>query len=292
MAEHVSFQSDGHKLSGLIELPPGLKPGERRPAVVLLHGFGGSKDGAQGEWASGALTQWGYVILRFDFRGCGESEGERGRIICLEQVTDASNALTYLASRPEVDPQRIAFCGGSLGAAVAIYTAGSDSRVAAVISQGGWGHGERKFRMQHSTPEAWNAFMKKLVDGVRHRDKTGKSMMVPRFDIVPIPERLRAFLKPDSIMEFPAETPLSMLLFQPDEMIANIAPRPVLLLHAARDSVTPTNESIELFKRAKLPVELHLIDGADHFMFAEANPRVVTLVKDWLDRYFPVHPKS
>ncbi len=291
MVEQVSFTSDGLALSGLLHTPPGHRTGERRPAIIVMHGFGGSKDGAQGEWAADALTGWGYFVLRFDFRGCGKSEGERGRVICLEQVADASSAVTYLQSRPEIDPGKIALCGASLGAAVAIYTAGSDPRIAAVISQGGWGHGERKFRLQHGTPEAWAAFMKKLTEGLKHRERTGKSLMVPRFDIVPIPPKLRANLKADSIMEFPAETPISMLMFQPDEMIGRISPRPVLLVHAANDSVTPTNESIELFKRAKAPVELHLIDDADHFMFAEANQRVINLIRDWLQRYFPAMAK-
>ena len=79
-----------------------------------------------------------------------------------------------------------------------------------------------------------------------------------------------------------------MFLFQPEEMIGRISPRPVLLLHGAGDSVTPANESMELFKRAGSAVELHLIDGADHFMFAEENKRVVNLVHDWVERYFPL----
>jgi pimeloyl-ACP methyl ester carboxylesterase len=52
--------------------------------------------------------------------------------------------------------------------------------------------------------------------------------------------------------------------------------------------VTPTEESIELFKRAGQPTELHLIADVDHFMWGEQNPRVIHLVRDWLDRYFPV----
>ena len=291
MAESVSFVSDGLRLSGLVHVPQDLKPGERRPAFVVMHGFGGSKQSGQGAWAARALTGWGYVSMQIDFRGCGESEGERGRIVCLEQVADTSNAITYLEGRPEVDPRRIALCGSSLGAAVAIYAAGVDNRAAAVISQGGWGNGERKFRLQHVGPE-WICFMKQLTDGIKQRETTGKSLMVPRYDIVPVPPRLRDYIAkdPNSIMEFTAETPLSMFLFQPEEMIGRISPRPVLLLHGAGDSVTPANESMELFKRAKSPVELHLIDGADHFMFADENQRVVSLVRDWVARFFPIHP--
>jgi uncharacterized protein len=71
-------------------------------------------------------------------------------------------------------------------------------------------------------------------------------------------------------------------------MVGKIAPRPLLLLHSANDSVTPTEESIELFKRAKQPAELHLLSEVDHFMFGEENPRVARIVADWLARYFPV----
>lgn len=287
--EHVTFTSDGLRLSALLHLPEGLKPGERRPAFVVMHGFGGSNQGGQGAWAAKALTRWGYVCLQFEFRGCGDSEGERGRIICLEEVADAGNAITYLATRPEVDPKRIGLCGSSLGAAVAIHAAGSDERAACVISQGGWGNGARKFRDQHKGAE-WDRFMSQLTDGIRTRETTGKSLLVPRFDVVPVPPKIREYITgdPKSSMAFPAETPLSMYLFQPEEMIGRIAPRPVLLLHGAGDSVTPAAESMELFKRANPPVELHLVDGADHFMFADENPRVVRLVKDWVDRYFPL----
>jgi uncharacterized protein len=289
MLERVSFQSDGLRLSGLLHIPADLAKGERRPAFVVMHGFGGSNQGGQGAWAAKALASWGYVCLQIEFRGCGESEGEKGRIICLEEVADTSNAITYLETRPEVDPKRIALCGSSLGAAVAIHCAGGDPRAAAVISQGGWGNGARKFRDQHKGGD-WDRFMKQMTDGIRTRETTGKSLMVDRFDIVPVPPKIRDYITndPKSSMKFPAETPLSMYLFQPEEMIARISPRPVLLLHGATDSVTPASESMELFKRAKPPVELHLIDGADHFMFAEENQRVVNLVHDWVDRYFPL----
>src|SRR4029450_12942633 len=99
----------------------------------------------------------------------------------------------------QVAPERIGLIGSSFGAAVAVYAGGVDKRVAAVISSGGWGDGERKFRGQHPTPEAWKKFTDMLAEGKRHREQTGKSLMVPRYDIVPIPEHLRNNLAPNSI---------------------------------------------------------------------------------------------
>ena len=52
---------------------------------------------------------------------------------------------------------------------------GVDQRVAAVVSASGWGHGERKFRGQHPTPEAWKKFTDMLAEGKRHKERTGKS---------------------------------------------------------------------------------------------------------------------
>ncbi len=79
MAENITFQSDGLKLAGIVETPADLKPGERRPAFIVLHGFGGNKDGQGQTVVAKQFTDWGFVTLRIDFRGCGESEGEHGQ---------------------------------------------------------------------------------------------------------------------------------------------------------------------------------------------------------------------
>jgi fermentation-respiration switch protein FrsA (DUF1100 family) len=78
-----------------------------------------------------------------------------------------------------------------------------------------------------------------------------------------------------------------MFDFRADDVVGKIAPRPLLLLHAANDSVTPTEQSIELFKHAGQPTELHLISDADHFMFGEGNTRIWNLLRGWLGDYFP-----
>ena len=286
--EQITFQSDGYTLRGILHVPDGLEPGERRPAFLVLHGFGGNKTSDNCVRPCRMLTGLGYVTLRFDMRGCGESDGEFGRIICLEQVEDTKAAHGWLAGRPEVEPGRIGALGSSFGAAVAVYTAGVHDKIAAVISSGGWGDGARKFRGQHPTPEAWERFTEMLEAGRRHRQETGESLMVPRYDIVPIPAHLRNNLAANSVSEFPAETAQSMYDFVADDVVGNIAPRPLLLLHSAVDSVTPTEQSIEMFKRAGQPTDLHLTADTDHFMFAESNVRVRRVIEDWLEAYFPV----
>jgi pimeloyl-ACP methyl ester carboxylesterase len=254
---------------------------------MVLHGFGSNKSSGNTNGPAKMFCDWGYITLRFDMRGCGESDGEFGHILCLDQVADTRAALTYMASRPDVDGDRIGVVGSSFGAAVAVYTAGVDERVGAVISSGGWGDGERKFRGQHPTPEAWAKFTGMLEKGRKHREDTGESLMVDRFDIVPIPEHLRNNLAKGSVLQFPAETAQSMFDFRADEVVGKIAPRPLLLLHSSRDSVTPTEQSVELFKCAGATTDLHLFADTDHFMFAESNTRVLEIVRSWLDKFFP-----
>lgn len=287
MEESVSFVSAGFRLAGLVGIPPGVRPGERRSALVILHGFGGHKDGPQQRWSSAQLAQWGYVTLRFDFRGCGESEGRRGWVLPLEQVEDARSAVNYLLTRPDVDPQRIAVIGTSYGASVGVYAAGIERRIAAVIAQGGWANGERMFHSLHATDAAWQRFTDMLERGRRHRAETGSSLMVHRYDIIPVPERLRGNIDRRSIFEFPVDTALATLEFNAEEAVGAIAPRPVLLLHSARDAVIAASGSIELFARAKEPADLYVVSGVDHFMFGESDPRVNNLVRDWLARYLP-----
>jgi pimeloyl-ACP methyl ester carboxylesterase len=293
--ETVSVPSAGLRLHGVVSVPADLAAGERRAAFLVLHGFGGNCKSQNVMQPTRVLGELGYVTLRFDMRGCGESEGEFGRVICLEQVEDLKNALTFLARHPAVAPDRIAVIGSSFGGAVAVYGGGVDERIAAVVSNGGWGHGERKFRGQHPTPQAWARFTAMLEEGRAHRARTGQSLMVSRYEIVPIPQQVRDNLARQSVEMFtashvemfPAETAQSMFDFRAEDVVGRIAPRPLLLIHSASDSVTPTEQSIEMFRRAGQPSELHLFGGLDHFLFAENSARVWGVMRDWLKDYFP-----
>src|SRR5262245_12909406 len=282
MSERVRFPSSGLHLAGVLDVPSGPKSGA---AFLVLHGFGSTKDAGNVMSMVRFLAGLGYVTLRFDMRGCGESEGPRGRTICLEQVEDTRAALDFLLKRPEV--QRVGVIGNSFGAAVAVYATGVEERLAACISSGGWGDGAKKFRKQHESPQAWQRFTEMLERG-RAMAKRGETLMVPRYDIVPSRPELRHHVAPGSILEFPFDVVESMYDFRANDVVGRIAPRPLLLLHPAADTVTPTEQSVDLFLHAGQPTDLHLIAGVDHFMFADGNARVLNLVREWLAQRFPL----
>lgn len=288
METDVIIVSNDVEISGVLHRPDSLSPGDKRPAVITIHGFGGSKIDGSMRAVSEALCGWGYIVLRLDMRGCGKSGGTRGRIIAMEQVADVGTAIGWLREQGSVDAENILLLGDSMGGAIALYTGSTDPRVAGVISAGGWGNGARKLEGQHPGPGQWDKFLEMLERGRQHKEKTGESMMVSRFDIVPIPQHMRAQLPPDAIMEFPVDTAQSIYDFMPINFLGQLAPRPLLLMHASKDVVTPTVSSIEVFEHAGLPVDLVLLSGLDHFPLASGNARIYGALKGWLDSYFPI----
>ncbi len=89
MEEVVSVPSAGLQLHGVVSIPAGIKPGNRRAAFLVLHGFGGNSDSAGVLQPTHVLNEFGYATLRFDMRGCGKSEGEFGRVIRGDRASGA-----------------------------------------------------------------------------------------------------------------------------------------------------------------------------------------------------------
>src|SRR5438105_15633964 len=109
--QRVSFTSKGLTLTGIVRVPDGVGASERRPAFIVLHGFGSRMTAENVLRPIAMFEKLGYVCMRFDMPGCGESEGEKGLLVCLDQVQATSDALTLLAQHANVDPNRVAVIG-------------------------------------------------------------------------------------------------------------------------------------------------------------------------------------
>ncbi|MFE1951881.1 alpha/beta fold hydrolase [Streptomyces sp. NPDC059524] len=112
--------------------------GEKRPAVLLAHGFGGSKADVRGE--AERLARSGYAVLTWSARGFGRSGGKIGLNSADAEVADVSRLVDWLAGRSEVrldkagDP-RVGVTGASYGGAVSLLAAAHDDRVDAIAPQ-------------------------------------------------------------------------------------------------------------------------------------------------------------
>ncbi len=278
MEQEIAFQSAGNTLSGFLHVPDGVATAQ--PALILLHGFGGSCRGAGHPELAAALERAGYVALRFDYRGCGKSDGERGSVICEEEIADTHQAIAFLGSQPNVDATRIGLIGASLGGSVAIEVTAADPRVKVCAANGAIGNGERRFRAQYPDPAKWQSFRTKL-DDARRRKAT-----LNRFEIIQIPEPYRKGLPPGATMEFSAETAISLMALNPEAVVGRIAPRPLLLIHPRADAVVPVAETEALSAAAGANCETHIIESREHF--ASGSPALIALTLDWLGRHIPV----
>lgn len=113
-------------------------PSGKVGAVLALHGHGGTGEqivkGHGLYWYGRALAEMGYVVISPDI---GQHELQHTNWTLMgERVWDALRCLDYLETRPEVDPQRLAVAGLSLGGETAMYVAALDGRVQAVCSSG------------------------------------------------------------------------------------------------------------------------------------------------------------
>ena len=135
--EQVKFGSNGVTLAGTLSKPKAATAG-KLPAVVLVSGSGPhDRDSVvfdipiMGEVAD-ALADAGFIVLRYDKRGFGQSGGRLDSASLTDFADDLRAAVQYLADRKDVDPKRIAVVGHSEGGAVALMAAEKDKRIAAV----------------------------------------------------------------------------------------------------------------------------------------------------------------
>lgn len=130
--QQVSFDGPLGTLRGLLHCPDRTQPG---PAIVMLHGFTGQhiEDGRLFTQAAKHLARAGFAVLRFDFFGSGDSDGEFDQFTVLTEVADAVAALDWITAVPSVDPERIGVVGLSMGGMVTALLAGQDQRVKAAV---------------------------------------------------------------------------------------------------------------------------------------------------------------
>ena len=122
-------------------LPDGASATDKVPAVLLAHGFGGTKESTYADAED--LAGIGYAVLTWTARGFGRSGGQIHLDNPDYEVRDAQRLLDWLAARPEIrtdgpgDP-RVGVVGGSYGGGLALLLAGQDQRVDAIVPMITW----------------------------------------------------------------------------------------------------------------------------------------------------------
>jgi alpha-beta hydrolase superfamily lysophospholipase len=201
--------------------PPGGGPA---PAVIVFHGAGSQKEN-HADYARAALAH-GFAALTFDNRGHGETEGPLGPGV----IADLQRLARFVADRPEVDEQRVAVRGSSMGGLLAIHMAAASDAVAAVVA------------ICPASEQMMLPTVRPVAAG--KPPPPGTYLDAMRIDA----PALVAWLEEHEV----------------GDAVELLGSKPLLLIHAKGDDQVPYQHSEDLFARASEPKRLLLLEGGDH----------------------------
>ena len=291
MKRAVEFYSEGFKLAGDIYVPDGLPSGEQRAAVLLCHGYTGVKDLYLPDNAK-TLNDAGYVVMTFDYKGWGESEGTRSRLAPYSRVADVQAAMTYLGMQPEADAGRIGLYGTSYGGATVSWTGAVDQRAKCIVSVVGIGNGARWMSRVRRVDE-WFDLQELSKEDREKRASTGESEYVDRSEIL-LPDRQSAELaaaarrnNPAAVGTIPLEYVADTIGFNPEWIVDKISPRPILFITSDNDRLVLPEESEQLYAHAGEPKKLVVLKGYGHYeVYSEpAFSEVMAATLEWYGEY-------
>jgi pimeloyl-ACP methyl ester carboxylesterase len=300
----ATIPAAGFNLGATMTRPQGVAPTMRLPAVILVPGSGvGDRDGViagvpiLGQLA-GALADAGFVAVRFDKRGYGQSGGRAESATLGDFADDAIAVQKWLASRRDIDPKRIAIAGHSEGAWVALLAASRERRIAAVVSiaaPSGTG-AELVLEQQQQALDRLNLPPAERQEKIELQAKIHSAVITGRgWEGLPVETRRQA------------DTPWfqSLLMFNPAKVVEDVR-QPVLFIHGALDKQVPATHADRIAdltrKESKSKsVSVVTVRGVNHLLVPAVTGEVeeygtlpsravssdVTMaVSDWLTRTF------
>jgi fermentation-respiration switch protein FrsA (DUF1100 family) len=285
----VSFRSGDLTLAGHLYRPPGLGDGERTPALALCGPISSVKEQTLPHYAE-RLADAGYTALTFDPRNFGESEGEpRFHYDPNLVIEDYANAVSYLITRDDVDPARVAVVGVCMGGGYAVSTAARDKRVKAVVSIAG-GYNIGGTVQQFLGVEGFAAYYRKVNALAQRQYETGEVEYIPTIagslsDDVPVAalpneeaysyyERTSKADAPNWSPQMTAASLLSYFIYNAIVHAPLVAPTPLLIVHGTTDAALLPEYAQEAYAAALGPKELVWIETHNHIELYDQDPYV------------------
>ena len=280
----VEFYSEGTKVSGLLRTPDGAGNGG---GIVQGPGWLGLKDANLYLPYHEALTDAGFTVLIFDYRGFGDS-GE-GTLSPRMQLEDLINAITYLNTLDGIERIGV-FGSGGTGGGNAVLLAATDHRVQCAVSQVPVADGADWLRRMRATEADWDTFLLRVAEDRRTRVLTGEGAMVhPREEImIPSAERRTTTVKKDVDGRIPTLVPLSaadeIMAYRPIDAAASV--RGLMIIAVTDDLVTPTDHAEDLFEAAAAPKRLVMQHNTTHYAaYGQYGEIVIPQIVEWFARH-------
>jgi dipeptidyl aminopeptidase/acylaminoacyl peptidase len=239
------------------------------------------------------FAEAGYVVLTFDYKGWGDSDGAKTHLAPYSRVADVQAALTFISAQPEVDAARLGIYGTSYGGATVVFVAA----ISAGQMRGsvvGIGNGARWMRSVRRPDEYHDLLERAAADRVK-RARTGNSELADRNDVL-LPDRQSAELgaaarcdNPAAVTQVPLEFIDDTLGFNPEWVVDRIAPRPIVFITTDDDRLVPPQESEAMYARAGEPKKLAVLKGFGHYEVygGDAFRQVMEETLAWYGTHLP-----
>jgi fermentation-respiration switch protein FrsA (DUF1100 family) len=299
----VTFTGNGLKIAGHLYLPEGADSDSATatpaPAVVVGHPGTGVKEQAAGLYAR-RLAEAGFTALAFDAAYQGESQGEpRGLEDPGQRVEDLKAAVSFLATHPAVDPDRIGVLGICASGGYSLVAAASDHRIRAIATVSGVDIA-RQFKVGPDGTQDPAVFQGMLDAAAAARNAEARGEGDQSFTLFPATaeeanlggphsfEGWEYYCTPRGGHDRSAKTLTwssvdRIATFDGLATVSLIAPRPLLLI-AGREAITSWM-SVQAFQSAGGPKELHWIDGASHVDLYDKDEYVTPAVAKLAEFY-------
>ncbi|MEE4408081.1 MULTISPECIES: alpha/beta hydrolase [unclassified Serratia (in: enterobacteria)] len=237
------------------------------PVIVLCHGFGGVQGMVLPEVAQ-AFAREGFVVVTFDYRGFGDSGGERGRLTPARQQEDIRVVLRWVQSNPALDERRVGLWGTGLGGGHALCVAHRNVLVRCVVSQMPVLNGEALITRGMSLADR-ETFLQGLEERAVRRRIDEKELWVPVNRLIQDRASLQFFQQqrracPSLAHRMPYLTLHELRYFQV-RPFARAVVQPTLMVLAEQDHLTPLAEVREVYDALAGVKSLFTVSGARHY---------------------------
>lgn len=285
--KQVQFFSDKITLRGSLYFPDDFQGSKPNPCLVVCSGYTGLNAIYPRLFAE-ALTTRGYVVLGFDYRGCGESDGERGRLLLEEQVKDIRNGITFIKYQSFVKPASIGVLGWGMGAGLVISAASKNPDVKAVAGVNGFYNGQSFLEASFSQDD-YRELLERMETDRKNRVMDGTYRFTDPFEAYPldpetsdvVDERLRPVRHYEIRVSF--ELAESIFLFDSIPIAASLR-QPLFIAHGRHNRLHPPRLAEEL-QKAVPNMTFYSIDGKHNDFMTLRDPEFVRLT-DEVARWF------
>lgn len=277
----VRFDANGVELVGWH-----YPAGERAPVVVMSHGLSAIRRMNLHQVAS-LFQAAGMAVLCYDHRNFGDSGGEpRQEADPWAQVRDMRDAISFAQTLPGVAPDRLGLWGTSYSGGHALTVAALDRRVKCVVSQVPFTHGARTF-------DAW------IPEKAREKTLTRMNAdRVARYageQAQTVPSAIEGTETAEWVEQTDDEgayvnalTLRSLELlreYEPHSFVSRIAPTPLLMIIADRDTQTRTDWQVETFGKAREPRKLVRLDCRHYDPYSRKVAEAASAARDWFTEH-------